>query len=53
MRNSEDELLEKYNKTKENLEKNKQKIKQIKRTNQVYKEEYIDIINKNTKFRCI
>ncbi|MFM1580796.1 hemolysin III family protein [Helcococcus bovis] len=46
MRNSEDELLEKYNKTKENLEKNKQKIKQIKEQTKFTKEEYIDIINK-------
>ncbi|MFM1540890.1 PAQR family membrane homeostasis protein TrhA [Helcococcus ovis] len=46
MKNSEDELLEQYNKTKENLEKNKLKIKQIKEQTKFTKEEYLNIIKK-------
>lgn len=49
MRSNEDELLEQYNKTKENLEKNKLKIKQIKEQTKFTKEEYLNIIKKIEK----
>lgn len=46
MRSNEDELLEQYNKTREDLEKNKLKIKQIKEQTKFTKEEYLNIIKK-------